>query len=225
MPQLSKEILELVEPLSKKWLSLSHFDERDLLRLAVLRDLAHLLHAEKSRCLFRGDQTFASDLRSTETQVEELRKHRPFAEKLTELLEKQFQLSSSTAQLQEAVFQKIPREKLLRYDRQWEAELLAEALQVGWNLWKLESAVKISQVNGWSQELVEQLWPHGIVLFAESASEMDAERLHWNGRWFCVLSSKVTDLAPLSPRFSAGPQSHSPLSWQLLFSQKTPVQG
>jgi hypothetical protein len=141
-----------------------------------------------------------------------------------ELLSTDKELKKRTRLLPEALFSSIPREKLERYDRQWEAAIAAEATHAGWKFWSLEAWVEIPLVEEWNKRLNESLWPHGIILFVENASGGEAPNNIWQGRWNVVIHPRFRqeDLSLDFSRWPGAPeQPPVPPRWKLLFTPKS----
>jgi hypothetical protein len=191
-------IEEMIENEASRWDDCSNSSEITLLRLVILRRLIQDLHSEKSRCLGGGLKTQALAIRDWEMKIDELRECASLNGNLMEMIQKSKQLPKKSRVLPEALFRVIDRNKLVRYDRQWECAMISEGLSQGWNVWMLESWVKISSITRWELELVDKLWPHGVILFAESAeqnqyhSSADSnEPTLWKGRWLCLLQPEL----------------------------------
>ena len=213
------QIDALLEDFAEKWRTCEGTAERDLLRLVVLRDLLHGLHAEKSRLLSTGMRQDATCIHGLETRIDELRNCKPLEGDLKNLLSGELKLKKRTRLLPDAVFGGIDREKLERYDRAWEAAMTSEAVSQGWRIWALDAWVEISRVDEWNRRLIEQLWPHGIVLFVESGGSQNSNA--WLGRWVCLLHPKFSAPSEISLGFSNWPGTQSTPSWRLLFSPKS----
>ncbi len=209
----------LLEESAEKWRICEGTQECDLLRLVVLRELLHGLHAEKSKLLSHGMRQDAASIRGIESRIEELRNCKPLDGDLRDLLSNEVKLKKRTRLLPDAIFSSLEREKLERYDRTWEAALTSEAVSQGWRIWALEAWVEISKVDEWNRRLVEQLWPHGVVLFVESAGSQNTSA--WLGRWICVLHPKFRTPSEISLGFSNWAGTQSSPSWKLLFSPKS----
>jgi hypothetical protein len=218
-PKKRPQIESLLEQSAEKWRTCEGTGERDLLRLVVLRELLHGLHAEKSRLLSQGMHDDATSIRAIEARIEELRNCKPLEGDLHELLSKEIKLRKRTRLLPDAIFGSLEREKLERYDRIWEAALASEAVAQGWRVWALEAWVEISKVDEWNRRLIEQLWPHGIVLYVESGGSQNQNA--WLGRWVCILHPKFRTPSEISLGFSNWPGTQSSPSWRLLFSPKS----
>ncbi len=225
---------ELFAQAAEHWRHCEGLEEATLLRLAILRDLMRQLHAEKSRTLATGRKGDAQGLKVWELRVEDLRGSSRLEGELMELLlDPAKKPKTRTRLLPEALFTTLAREKLERYDRQWEASIAAEAAQMGWQFWILDAWIDISNVEEWNQKLSEKLWPHGVVLFAESASSnslssgstgSDDSVNFWHGRWIVLMHPRFrapdellgssSHLVPRTPVPPAQPK------WKLLFSPR-----
>jgi predicted transcriptional regulator len=212
---------EIITGYRERWDSYSTHRFRNLLRIALLRELARGLHSEKSACLAKGLRNDARTLGTWEKQIEELRDRADLNQGLPETI------ADTTAKkrsriLPEAIFSIIEREKLERFDRLWEAALISEGLQQGWSLWSLDLRVQISFAEQSNKELNQKLFPNGLVLFAESMQlgpNVSSSPEFWNGRWYVMLDSALGK--PDSRLNIAGiDKSSEPPRWKLLFSAK-----
>lgn len=208
---------------ASRWKFCEGLPESDLLRLAVLRDLVHGLHAEKSRFLAHGQRESASSIRTIEDRIEDMRNCKPLSGDLETLLSgTALGLKKRTRILPDSVFASLDREKFERYDRQWEAALASEGISIGWKIWALEACIDVPQIDAWHKTLTEQLWPHGIVLFVESARDNAISSTSaWLARWIMTLHSKFQDPSDMGLDFSKWPGTSSTPSWRLLFSPKS----
>jgi hypothetical protein len=230
--KIPQSISELIAQASEHWRHCEGLEEATLLRLAILRDLMRQLHAEKSRSLAQGSKTEAQSLKVWELRIEDLRGSLRLEGELMELLSDPAKKPKTRKRLlPEALFTTLAREKLERYDRQWEASLAAEAAQMGWQFWILDAWIDISSVEDWNQKLNEKLWPHGVVLFADNASdtggsistgEGEGAVNFWHGRWFVLMHPRfrapdelLGSSSHLVPRTPVPP---SLPRWKLLFS-------
>ena len=89
------------------------------------------LHAQKSRCLASGRRDLTQNLRNWENRILELRNQPKLEGDLLKQVNDTTPLRKRTRLLPEAIYTAIPREKLERYDRVWEAQLAAEACTLG----------------------------------------------------------------------------------------------
>lgn len=218
----------LVERYTERWEHCSAAEDgRTLLRLSLLRELMRELHAERSRALATGNRGAIPDLRAWEERVRSLRQLYPLEGSLVQLLGQSVKPAKRTRLLPEALFSFIEREKLERYDRQWEGTLAAEACALGWRFWSLEATVEIAQIEAWDSALQSHLWPHGIVLYTESCGDnggFTANTVSWRGRWITVLHPNFrtpSDLNVDVTRWPGSVNSGAPAHvWKLLFSPK-----
>jgi hypothetical protein len=213
---------------AKKWDAYEKSEACDLLRLAVLRELVHSLHAEKSRFLSSGKSKDAASLTTIEARVEELRLCKPLTGNLIQLLNANITLKRATTHLPESLFKVLDRQKLERYDRMWELSLTSEALAQGWGIWALEALVDMTQVDEWHQVFNRELEPSGIILYVESAENAETSsrnRHSWPGRWICVLNPRYRAGSEIPVDFKKFPQtpqtgaSKHPPVWRLLYSE------
>jgi hypothetical protein len=188
---------------------------RRLLRLAILRDLRHSLHAERSVLLAEGRPERCRMIDGYEALLEILRSSpllAGFEGELSALLNANRHFiesqgpSRSEPGLPEAIFNFIDRKKIERGDRHWEYTMTNEALRQGWHLWQMSAWVDIQKAEEWNRQLSKKLWPEGIVLYVESGEITSTEiKTGWKGSWLILLSPSYT------PNFSAvGSSSMTP---------------
>jgi hypothetical protein len=226
---------EIFAQAAEHWRHCEGLEEATLLRLAILRDLIRELHAQKSRNLASGKKLEAQGLKVWELRVEDLRGSSKLEGDLMELLSDPAKKPKTrTRLLPEALFTNFSREKLERYDRQWEASLAAEAAQMGWHFWILDAWIDISGVEDWNQKLTEKLWPHGIILFSESAATQGFSSVaigtgddavnFWHGRWIVLMHPRFRApdelLGASSNLVSRTPVPPTLPKWKLLFSPR-----
>lgn len=225
----TQSVDSLIERAGLRWDDCEGLEEATLIRLAILRDLLRDLHGERSKCLADGKKDLAQSFRGSEKQVEDLRTASPLAGKLNDTLANSAKAKRRTRLLPEALFGFIPRDKLERFDRTWEATLAAEAASLGWCFWSLDAWIDIREAERFQEDLASHLNPHGVILFAESAQEQapsqtaldqPAGPVLWHGRWYVVLKPMY-----LTPEFHierlAGVSKNPGVpSWRLLFSPK-----
>jgi len=209
----------LIGKAAEKWRSCEELPDHELLRLVVLRDLVHELHAQKSRFLSQGKRDDALSIREIETRIETLRTSKPLSGDLNELLFQPMQLKKRTRVLPDALFGVIEREKLERYDRQWEAAIASEAFGQGWRLWSLDARIEIPKIDEWNRRLLDSLWPDGIVLYVESGGAPASPA--WQGRWMSLLHPQFKAPADILIDFSKWPGTQSTPSWRVLFSPRS----
>jgi hypothetical protein len=232
--QINEEFQNTIGGHGEKWRHCEGHPESTLLRLSILRDITRSLHAQKSRCLSTGRRDLATALRTWEDRLHELRNTSRLEGDLTQLVSGAAEIRKRTRLLPEALYSAIEREKLERYDRQWEAAIAAEASTLGWRFWSLEAWVEITLVEEWNQRLTEQLWPSGIVLFVESSPTqgpsgqsvggMGMEFPLWHGRWICIVHPRFKSPSEIASNLAqwpgSPPETPSPAQWKLLFSPK-----
>jgi hypothetical protein len=217
---MAKSALDtLLAQSAKKWDACGGAPESDLLKLAILRDLVHSLHAEKSRFLSVGQQKDAASLPVFEARIEDLRTGRPLAGDLRDLLANKTPLKPTTQTLPEKLFSVLEREKLERYDRAWEAALVSEGISQGWGIWNLEAWVDIAQVDQWNRALADRLSSAGIVLYVESAenSSHPTQGKGWHGRWVCLLRGEYKSAREIPVVAVDLPGTEGTPIWKLLY--------
>lgn len=242
-PLLQAELQNVIESQEEKWRHCEGQAECTLLRLAILREIMREIHAQKSRSLAKGQRDLSKNLRSWEARLTELRSQPKLEGPLTELVTGKSELRKRTRLLPEALYNAIPREKLERYDRQWEATLAAEACTLGWRFWSLEAWVEITLAEEWHQRLNDQVWPSALVLYTESAEStppvgrgtarppstaLSSDMAVWHGRWILIADPRFKSPAEMSTVAASNlaqwpgspPDPPSPAQWKLLFSPK-----
>jgi hypothetical protein len=207
-----------IEAASERWERVEGLPETDLLRLAITRDLMHALHADKSRLLSQGQREQGVFFKGHEKRMDEIRSSSPLTGDLRDILSGTTKLKKRTRLIPEALFSSIAREKLERYDRQWEAALASEACTQGWLFWTFEVRLDIAKIDVWNKRLNDTIWPNGVVLFIESVTlENDAI---WQGRWTLVLKPIFQRPDEFFPQFAQWEGAKGPVTWKLLFSPK-----
>jgi hypothetical protein len=215
---------------SERWRQREGARDATLLRLVILRDLVRALHAQKSRFLATGQKSQAQSLKDWEARIDELKGCSPLEGDLYELLSGTRRARKRTRLLPEALYSSIEREKLERYDRQWEAAIAAEGASLGWRFWSLSASVEIMSVEAWNRRLAEQIWPHGITLYVEGGNAPGAALAgapgqvpSWPGRWIVLLHNKFRAPAELGLDIAAWPGTAADPApqWKLLFSPKS----
>jgi hypothetical protein len=186
-----------------QWLEARGKPECRLLRLAILRELHHEIHSGISRVTAGSGDSLA--LKILQPGIEALRDARRLPEDWDALFRPSSFLDGapgakpSPATPEElaallppaGVTEAIGRDKLLRYDRKWEAALAAEARHAGWRFWTAERELPLAEVGRLNDDLVRELWPRGIVLFCEPAPR-EARPGHWRGRWYLAARPEVS---------------------------------
>ncbi len=178
------------------WASVGKLREANLLRLAILRDFARIVHAQLSTVMATPPQpgldsfsrlrnTALEDLEAMARRVQEGLHVRTFPSSAKDWLKDG--VSGPMAVVQRTFppefFEVLGPDRIERYDRAWEREIAAEAVAVGWELRSIEAWVEILEAQAWEAGFVHVLGRHGVVLFAESAFVDDAR---WKGRWIFV---------------------------------------
>jgi len=219
MKALPKESLKL-------WKETAALPDKAVLRLAILRDLSRRLHAERSMHLAQGKIPQGQTLEQVEAQLAAMRGVPELiaGDDLTRALATKLSPEPARANLPEALAVIVPRAKLERYDRHWEAFIAAEAFARGWAIWELDATIQIAKAEAFHKHLSQLLWPKGVILYVESLPVQPAgsgEGSVWSGRWLLV---SMVGLKPehleieRSPGIPIG-SSISPPSWRRLFPQ------
>ena len=209
---LSQDLREFIRPFEPQWDASTPLPERELLRLAILRELAGALHARKSASLATGERNVAFDLGLWEQRMEEIRKQGSLDGSIQEALSRTPLGPPRELKFQSEFLTSLDVKKLDRYDRAWEKALAAEALHCGWEFWNLEAGVEITQVQSWHFALSKFYWPQGIVLFVESLPQ-EFKGSEWFGSWLIMLkpgSEKKTPPGCVSPK------------WKIVFPSPNP---
>jgi hypothetical protein len=201
---------EIIRQDMDRWADCDGTPEMTLLRLSILRELIQKLHSEKSRCLANGLKAEAQSIKIWETRIEELRDHLSLYGDLMQLIQDPKSAPKKKRNIPEALFQNLDRDKLLRYDRKWEAAIVAEAITLNWKIWNLDAWVKIPSIEEWDTVLSQRLWPHSLVLFAESAQSPNtglspSEDTYWHGRWMTLLHPHFNTPIELSLNLNTWP--------------------
>jgi hypothetical protein len=224
------DIEEIIQRETTRWSDCDGTPARTLLRLGLLRELTKTLHSEKSRCLASGLKSEVQKLKEWEAKIDLLRETLNVDGSLIDLLKLDGNQSHKKNRLlPEALFQKIDRNKLFRYDRKWEAAIAAEAISLKWPFWSLETWVKIPQIEEWNKTLEEHLWPRGLVLFIESATLQEKENaslqqdaLLWRGHWVIILDSHFKSPQDLSLNIKNWPGAPetwpNPPQWKCIYT-------
>jgi len=188
--QTTSSIESELELAFEKWRDCQDLDTPTLLRLVVLREMIHLLHAEKSRCLACGKRQEAQALRVLEERLEALRDQPTLDGDIRQwcFSDKPIPAGRRHRLVPDNLVTRIGRDKFDRYDRKWESAIAAEAAQAGWGFWTLEAWVEVSQVEPWAALLTQRLWPHGLILFVENACNPSIMERYWQGRWYVALA-------------------------------------
>ena len=186
------------------WASVGELREANLLRLAILRDFARVVHAELSTVMATpfqpGQDSFSrlrnnalADLEAQARRVQEGLHLRTLPSNAKDWLESGGSGPMPVVQrtFPPGFFEVLGRDRIERYDRAWEREIAAEAVALGWELRSIEAWVEILEAQSWESGLVRALGRQGVVLFAESAFVDDAR---WKGRWIFV-SAPGLDIA------------------------------
>lgn len=209
---------------AERWNRCAELPETSLLRLAVLRDIIHYLHAEGSRCLAQSGRSKAKGLSLIRPKVDALRYVDLTSGSLLDVLSRTHHRKSVHRALPEEIVSLIGREKLQRYDRKWEAEMIAEAASCGWELWHLTASVRIESAEPFHRELCEALWPQAIVLFVEPADDSPisagpAANAGWRGRWLITFKPGSD---PAGQSLPSRGISTDPAIWTRLFPTGAP---
>lgn len=214
----------VIQSLQEYWTQCADLPEEGLLRLSLLRDAMRKLHAEKSSLLARGDRSQVALIKSWEDKVHRLREAPTLRGELMAQLEGEIAAGRRSRILPQALYNQISRERLERYDRQWENLLAAEACQLGWRFWALSGKVAIDRTSESDLALQSALWPNAVVLFSEPATDVDGgiEGEFWHGRWLMVIEPHFKSAEDLHLNL-AGIPGGVPDSWRwkLLFSPRS----
>jgi len=212
---------KLLDAAELHWKKTEDSADAGILRLSILRDLSYEIHAEKSRVLSSGTSREALILKNLENKIEAFKlghsSNSILTANLKQLLEAQLPAQAAVSApfvFPEKLEQVLPREKIDRYDRQWEHAIVEEALYLKWNFWSLKSQVPLAQIEEANHLLRTQLWPQGIVLFAESIGFLPTPP-QWSGQWTLVCQN---EFVPDQSCVALIEQYFSATEWKLLFS-------
>ncbi|MEK7692493.1 MAG: hypothetical protein AAB425_15870, partial [Bdellovibrionota bacterium] len=92
----------------------------------------------------------------------------------------------TTTRLTSALLKKLDRE-----DREWELKIAWTAVALGWRAWLAEAKITVSEAGRFHSELIDTLWPRGILLYSESGTPPLLPDGRWNGRWVFVCDPKL----------------------------------
>ena len=218
--------LDLLTLATDRWRLCESADTPTVVKLALLRDLVRSIHALKSRSLGKGNRTEAQSLKHWEAKIEDLRLAHSLEGELDQVLNREAESRKKTRIVPQALYNSLEKEKLERYDRQWELAIAAEAISSGWRLWTLEVWVEIAVVEAWEKKLADMIWPQGVLLFAEAVPAAQSADVtsssHWHGRWYVAFHPQITAgesvVKAQNLPGSAGP---GPTRWKVLFSPKS----
>jgi len=223
-PTLAETIIE--EKL-RHWSDCADVPETTLLRMALLRDVAYTLHPEKSRCLATGRKEEATQIKQWEAQIEACRDAPNLLVDYVELLKQDPTQFKKKHHLPEALFRRVQREKLLRYDRKWENALASEAIRIQWQFWLFDAWIHVSNLQKWNSTFSQRLWPNGVILFAESGAQNDIIRSDessipiWRGHWVVLVSPRFKHASELrlesDPSLNFPKAAPTPPKWSALF--------
>lgn len=222
--EIQSILAPVLQNLQEHWTQCADLPEESLLRLSLLRDAMRRLHSEKSSCLARGDRTQVAQIKEWEDKVYRLREAPRLHGELMAQLEGDLPAGRRSQILPEALFHQIPREKLERYDRQWEHLLAAEACALGWRFWALSGKVAIDRTSESDLALQAALWPNAVVLFSEPGSELNGgiDGELWHGRWLMVVEPHFKSAQDLHINLAGIPGGEAKSwQWKLLFSPRT----
>lgn len=225
----------IIARLSEIWSRTAGLRETRLLRIALLRDLTHELHSEESRILAeRGSSAEGlSILRLQQARIEKLISEVDLRQNATiETLLSSLAAESGARPEVTKGCKKIPQDiedvfgadKLRRSDRTWECTIIAEAVEIGWEIWQLTAEIPIQEVEHWHRDLGQQLFPKGIVLLVEPAQSGSIQHgllSLWRGKWFLLFPPGTEPVKFRLPHLSDGsPLSDSP-QWKRLFPRES----
>jgi hypothetical protein len=181
-------LTELLTHFETRWKEVGSAPARNLLRLALLRELSFQIHSLRSGVL-------AGKTSSPKIEVPEI----VAAE--SQLMERANSLSKPSPD-----FTNLPEgisiEKLTRQDRQWERRILYLALNSGWELAEVRASLPISDIDAIHSDFEKQLWPQAIILFTEG----ELKPAGFNANWFIVVDPAGADgirILQLLSRFSS----------------------
>ena len=215
----------LPKELSKLWKETEDHPDKYILRLSLMRDLSRLVHAERSMDLAQGKIPQGQTLERMEAQLSAVRGHPDIVTRgtLEETLEAPVSLEATQAKIPTELAALIPRAKLERYDRHWEAFLATEAFRQGWSIWELDATLLVSKAEAFHKHLSQVLWPKGVILYVEMGADKNLPAGEganlWNGRWLLIAHSSLKP-EHLEIERSPGVFRETPISsptWRRLF--------
>lgn len=176
-----------------------------ILRLDILRRISRQVHSLRSQCLASGKKEDLPTLKHWEESIEKMGKLARLDSDFYSLYHELKTLPQRSRVVPEFIFKHLAREKLIRYDRNWEYLLAAEGCKLGWLFWSLTAHVPIAEIEEWDETLRSQLWPKGLILFSEPASLMSekptqqedlrhcapADHTSWHGNWILLTTAAL----------------------------------
>ena len=207
LPRLSSSQLEL-------WTSVEAKPESVLIRLSVLRDFSRTIHAELSVVLATpaATQSSLADLDALDRHIAQGLHLRTLPLDAEAWLKGKVlgPVATVRRKIFPEFFEVLARDRIERYDRAWEREIVAEAIAIGWEIRSIEAWVDVLDAQGWETRFSQRIRAHGVVLFAESAYVDDAR---WKGRWIFVVK----------PGFELGSWAECEEESKLLFPKSAPL--
>lgn len=179
------------------WQEASPRPEREILRLAILRELHHWLHAQVSQALATGQRDYAKSLQKHQEQILAL-SHCSLADSsstysdLFELLKTTSSLPKKERPLPPSLLEIFEQKDFSRQDRYWENALAYEAASHHWQFWKTTTTLPLKDVETWNNDFSKKLWPNGVILWIESEKPWKKmENSTWTGHWIIILSPSI----------------------------------
>lgn len=215
---------EIIQQESGRWRDAMGLEEETMIRLAILRDIFHALHAEKSQYLSKKLKDDAQQFKPWELRLEELRTAAELKGELMDVFQIDYPIKKKSRFLPEALFSVIAKEKFDRYDRTWEASLAGEAASLGWCFWNLLAWVGVEQASEAHKTLCERLMPHGVVLWAETIEPHKDEPAPspdsplWHARWIVTLKPQYRTPDFRVSQINGIWRDPEPPVWKILFS-------
>ena len=220
---------ELLARSARRWSDTAQNPARLLLRVAILRDLGRDLHARKSQSLAESNTSQLQLLETWAERIRILRDRAELDEDLPVLLAEDDLKphAKKDRQLPSELYSALPKDKIERRDRAWEAAIAFEACSLGWRFWELDAWIELTSIELWHGTLQNQLWPNGILLYVDIGQPPAPPHAPaWHGRWIVVLAPEIQDPQALSnqlgieswPGSLKNPSPDQALRWKLLFS-------
>jgi hypothetical protein len=180
-------MISLPKEVESRWKKCADHSAVKLLRMAVLRDYARQLHAERSTCMAKGNIPRGHAIEDVEKKLEALRDRPELLagdETLRELLLLRFQDTEAPNTLPSSFA--IPKDRLERYDRHWERAIALLAADDDWNVFAITATVQLKKVETFHERLSDQVWPDAVILFVEGLAESSTIPKEWAGKWVGV---------------------------------------
>jgi hypothetical protein len=209
--------------LESLWKQAERHRQVGLLKLAILREQLHQIHAQKSQKMAVGAPADAHALHQLETKIEALKTCNLRGVTWEQIVDpKPIPAPLLHREIPAETLQTLGKDKLDRFDRKWEYQLTAEAISQNWSIWTLDAWVFIATAEESHKELNDIFWPNGLVLFVEGAPRDSHAPLRprWKGRWFFALSPDVDPQSLDFTKIAGSSLDPEPPVWSLLHAAR-----